>query len=71
MTDEELVEMGALHKWWLDGDIDGRRADLTAVTLSDKDLNWVNESWPDLRGMKLRRPQVEALLAAHGIEVTP
>ena len=49
MIKTELDEILQAHKKWLDGDADGRRADLRGA-----DLRWANLRYADLRGVDLR-----------------
>ena len=50
----ELKEILRLHQLWAEGDVSGKRANLSNTDLSDIDLRGINLSDADLRGADLR-----------------
>ena len=48
ISKEELEEILKLHKMWLDGEEDGKRADLSCTDLSGADLSGADLSYSDL-----------------------
>lgn len=54
MTKTELNEILKAHKKWLNGDEDGKRADLSRADLRGADLRWADLKGADLRWADLR-----------------
>lgn len=61
MTREELSEVLRLHKMWLDGDENGKRADFEGADLKWADLREANLQWADLRGANLRETDLRVV----------
>ena len=54
MTKTEFNEILKAHKKWLNGDEDGKRADLRGADLTGADLRWADLRGADLTGADLR-----------------
>ena len=55
MSRDELNEILAKHKMWLNNEEGGERADLSGADLRDADLRRADLRWADLSGADLRR----------------
>lgn len=53
MSRDELNEILAKHKMWLNNEEGGERADLSGTDLREADLHWADLHWADLSGTVL------------------
>ena len=68
-TKEQLSEILAKHKAWLNNEEGGERANLSCADLSDANLSYANLSCADLSDANLRNADLRFLHSANGKEL--